>query len=182
MQDAAFEEVDAAEALEFLRAPEEFRQAEISHEPPRVQALVLQIVDGNHCAGAAERGLLERGVEQHGHEARGPVMAMDHVRDPARREAGVEAGPAEEGRAFAGVFTGGVDLPGAVEVLMLDEPGFEARRHLERAHAAGRPARIATDADLEGFDERAHQLASGDRAVERRDGADVVTERGQGLA
>ena len=76
---------------------------------------------------SAERGLLERGIQEHGHEAGGPVVAMDDVGGPAGRQAGVKSGSSVEGGPFAGVVTLRIDFAGTVEILVFDEPGLEVR-------------------------------------------------------
>ena len=182
VEDAALEVVHAAEALQLIGPEQVLREPREIQRAARVQALVLQVVDRQHGARRAERPLAQRRVEERGNQARRPVVAVDDVRDPAGGDAGIEAGPGEEMGAFARVLARRVDLAGAVVILVLDEPGLDLRGHGLRPDAAARLAGVAADADLQARQQHAHAFRAGDRAVERRDHADLMAERPHGLS
>ena len=139
---------------------------------------MLQVMNREDRPRGPQRRSLERGVEQHGHEPGRPIVAMHDIRNPVGGQAGIQRGAGVESGAFAGILSGRVDLAGAVEIVVFDEPGFELRRDRLGADAAGALAGIAVHADLERLDERAHLRPPGDGAIQRRHRAHLMTPCG----
>ena len=108
--DAALHHVDGV--VHVQRAPELPGQTQhIIEEPGVCPALILDVVDGIHDAGAGELGAVHR-LEIHGNQAGLPVVALDDVGNVFQRRHGIHAAPGKEGEALAIVHVS-VDSAGA---------------------------------------------------------------------
>ena len=108
-----------------------------------VAALVLDVVDGQRGADAAEAVLPHAVVlEVDGHQRRLPVVAVDHLRPEAQVGQHAHHGPGEEAEALSVIHVA-VEV-GTVEILLVvqEVPGHAVLLHGEKAAVVVPPGKV----------------------------------------